>query len=83
MGWLAYGSLFDSFRAHRWLFMLVIASFGISIGAVWEIAESTADIFLRTSVVPGLDNTVIDLIVDSLGALLAGAASVWALTKTP
>lgn len=83
LGWLAYGSLFGSFRQHRWLFMLVIASFGIALGALWEIAEWTADIFVRTDVVRGLDDTIIDLIVDSLGALLAGAASVWALTKTP
>lgn len=81
LGWLAYGSLFDSFREHRWLFMLVVASFGIAIGAVWEIAEWTADLLLRADVVAGLHDTIVDLIVDSIGALLAGAAAVWALGK--
>jgi hypothetical protein len=83
LGWLAYASLFESFRAHHWLFMLVIASFGIAIGAVWEIVEWTADLLLRADVVKNLHDTIVDLIVDSLGALLAGVASVWALTKTP
>lgn len=83
LGWLAYGSLFDSFRQHRRLFMLVIASFGIAVGAVWEIVEWTADLLLAVDVVPGLHDTIVDLIVDSLGALLAGAVSVWVLGKSP
>lgn len=82
LGWLAYGSLFGSFRAHRWLFMLVIASFGIAVGAVWEIAEWSADKLLPADVVSGLDDTIVDLIVDSPGALVAGAVAVWALGKT-
>ena len=82
LGLLAYGSLFGSFRAHRWLFMLVIASFGIAVGALWEVAEWSADKLLPADVVSGLDDTIVDLIVDSLGALVAGAVAVWALGKT-
>ncbi|NJN18955.1 MAG: hypothetical protein HC822_23210 [Oscillochloris sp.] len=80
LGWLAYGSLFGSFREHRWLFMLVIASFGIALGAIWEIGEWTVDVLFPVQVTNNMYDTMIDLIVDSIGALFAGVVSVWALS---
>lgn len=58
------------------LICIFIFSFAVAIGAVWEIFEYTVDSFFGTSMQKsGLDDTMSDLIVDSIGALLSAAAS--------
>jgi hypothetical protein len=71
LGFLVYREVREPFREHRLHFMLVIASFGITLGAFWEIFEWT---LLRS-----LPNPIVDIMVDSLGAVGAGVFAAWAL----
>jgi len=76
---LVYGSLLTSFRHHRLLYVLTIASFGIAMGAVWEVTEWLAGKILPSEVIGRLDDTIMDLVMDTLGAGLAALLSLWAL----
>jgi hypothetical protein len=70
-GYLTYYAVREYFRHHRAHFVLVISSFGLSLGALWEIFEWV--------ILPSLNNPVEDLIMDGLGAVLAGLVAAWAL----
>lgn len=78
---LVYRSMFTVFLQHRWLYLLTIASFGIAIGALWEVAEWSAGKILSTEVIESLDDTITDLVMDSLGAGLASVTSLWTLRE--
>lgn len=78
-GYLLYRDLMESFSKHKLLFVLVIASLGIALGAVWETAEWTADFFLSKQIVAGLFDTETDLILDSVGAISAALLNLWGL----
>ncbi|MBD2356479.1 hypothetical protein H6G41_17920 [Tolypothrix sp. FACHB-123] len=85
LSFLVYSSILNIFRNHTLLYLVTIASFGIAIGAIWEVTEWSAGKILSTEVIGSLDDTIIDLIMDSLGAGLAALISLWALqewTKT-
>lgn len=71
LGFLVYREVREPFREHRLHFVLVIASFGITLGAFWEIFEWA---LLRS-----LPNPIVDIIADSLGAVGAGVFAAWAL----
>ncbi|MCA1991318.1 MAG: DUF2238 domain-containing protein [Coleofasciculus sp. S288] len=75
LSFLVYGAMLTTFRQHRWLYVLAIASFGLSIGALWEIFEWVV------GVINDLDDTIVDLIMDSIGALTASVLSLWALQE--
>jgi hypothetical protein len=79
LSFLVYGSLLTSFKSHRLLYVLTIASFGIAIGAVWEVAEWLAGKILPSEVIGSLDDTIMDLVMDTLGAGLAALLSLWVL----
>lgn len=81
LGFLVYRSMFSVFRQHPWLYVLTVASFGIAIGAVWEIVEWTAGFIFNTEVIGDVNDTVTDLIMDSLGAGFAALLSLWALRE--
>jgi hypothetical protein len=49
---------------------LFAISFSIAIGALWEIGEFVADIYTGASWSPSLEDTIVDLIADSTGALI-------------
>ena len=53
--------------------MFLLACVGIALGALWEVAEWGADLVLPGDVIKGKNDTVLDLIMDTAGAL-AGAA---------
>ncbi|MEG5043179.1 hypothetical protein [Microcoleus sp. B4-C1] len=78
---LAYSSMLTIFRNHKLLYLLTITSFGIAIGALWEVTEWTAGIVLSTEVIGSLDDTIIDLIMDSLGAAIAAITGLWTLQE--
>jgi hypothetical protein len=69
------------FRQHKLLYLIAIASFGIAISALWEVAEWLAGLILSTDVIESLDDTITDLIMDSLGARFAAITSLWALQE--
>lgn len=75
LGFLLYGSVVASFRHHRPLFVVVIASLGISAGALWEIFE------FATNMRSGLGDTIWDLIYDSLGAIAGGLVALALLPR--
>ena len=60
---------------HDALLALVIASVGLAIGALWEVAEWGFDRIAPGDVIKGKHDTIIDIVMDTIGALLAGAAS--------
>lgn len=70
-GYLLYNELMSSFYHKRLLFLITITSLGITIGALWEVAEWTADFFTEFQIVSGLFDTMTDIIIDSIGSLLA------------
>ncbi len=71
LGFLVFDAVKEHFRDHPRHFVLVIASFGITLGAFWEIFEWAA--------LKQLPNPVVDMIMDSLGAVTAGVAAAWVL----
>lgn len=81
LSFLVYSSMLNIFRNHTILYLLTIASFGIAIGAVWEVIEWSAGKILSTEVIVSLDDTIIDLIMDSLGAGIAALISFFALQE--
>ncbi|MEA5550041.1 hypothetical protein VB713_03435 [Anabaena cylindrica UHCC 0172] len=81
LSFLVYSSMFSLFRNHVLLYLITITSFGIAIGALWEVVEWSAGKILDTQVIESLDDTIIDLIMDSLGAAFAALISLWALRK--
>ncbi|MBH8556091.1 hypothetical protein I8751_27885 [Nostocaceae cyanobacterium CENA357] len=81
LSFLVYSSMLNIFRNHTLLYLVTITSFGIAIGALWEVTEWSAGKILNTQVIESLNDTIIDLIMDSLGAGLAALISLWALRK--
>lgn len=79
LSFLVYSSMLRIFRDRKLLYCVTIASFGIAIGALWEIVEWSAGLVLQTEVIESLDDTITDLIMDALGAVLASLISLWAL----
>lgn len=75
LSFLVYSSMLPTFRHHRLLYVLTIASFGIAIGALWEIFE------WLIGVINDLDDTISDLIMDSIGSVTAAVLSLWALQE--
>jgi hypothetical protein len=80
-GFALYRELMGSYKGHRLLFVVTIASLGIAIGALWEVAEWTADFFVEQQIVSGLFDTITDLILDSAGALVAALLNLWGLNE--
>ncbi|WP_026736319.1 hypothetical protein [Fischerella sp. PCC 9605] len=81
LSFLVYSSMLNIFRNHKLLYLVTIASFGIAIGALWEITEWSAGKILPTEVIGSLNDTMIDLVMDTVGAGLAAAISLWALQE--
>jgi hypothetical protein len=71
VGYMMYSELMESFFDHRVLFVLTIASLGIALGALWEVAEWLADFATPKQIVSGLTDTITDIMLDSAGAILA------------
>jgi hypothetical protein len=80
-GYLLYAELIESFDTHRTLFVITVASLGIALGALWEIAEWLADFVIAKQIVSGLPDTITDMMLDSGGALLAALLNLWGLNE--
>jgi hypothetical protein len=80
-GFLLYRELMESFYNHRVMFVLTIASLGIALGTLWEIIEWLADFAVEKQIVEGLFDTITDLILDSVGALLAALLNLYGLNE--
>lgn len=69
-------------RTRPVLFILTVASLGLAIGAVWEIGEWAYDQVVPGNVILGKNDTILDLIVDLIGSVVAGIVSVGMLRNT-
>ena len=75
VSFIVYQPMLTLFRNHRWLYILTISSFGLAIGALWEIFEWV------TATINSLDDTIVDLIMDAIGAIAASLLSLRALQE--
>ena len=75
LSFLVYQPMLTLFRRHVWLYILTITSFGIAIGALWEVFE------WLTATINSLDDTIVDLIMDTIGAVIASLVSLQALRE--
>lgn len=73
LGYLTFYVMRRHFREHSAHFVIVVTSFGVTLGAWWEVFEL---IILKK-----LTDPVGDIVVDSLGALLAGLLALWTLVR--
>jgi hypothetical protein len=80
-GYILYDEMMESFFKRRWLFALTIASLGIALGAIWEVAEWLADFAVPKQIVSGLTDTITDIILDSAGAIVASLLNLWGLNE--
>jgi VanZ family protein len=80
-GYMLFNELMRGFKGHRLLFLVIVTSLGIAIGALWEVAEWLADFVVARQIISGLDDTITDIILDSAGALLAAFANLWGLNE--
>ena len=78
-GYMLFDELMTTFYKHKLLFIITIASLGIALGALWEVVEWSADFFTPKQIVSGLFDTITDIILDSLGALLAAVLNLYGL----
>ena len=69
----AHGAVLTGAREHGFVLVLFVTVFGLGLGALWEIAEFLYDHFVvkPNAILPKRD-TIIDMALDALGALLAG-----------
>ena len=70
-------------RGRDVLVVLMIASVGLAIGALWEVAEWGFDRIAPGDVIKGKHDTIIDIVMDTAGAVLAGLASLPFLRPSP
>lgn len=63
--------------------MFLLACVGIALGALWEVAEWSADLALPGDVIKGKNDTVMDLIMDTMGALAGAALAISCLRSRP
>ncbi|HSH76940.1 MAG TPA: hypothetical protein VLA19_00225 [Herpetosiphonaceae bacterium] len=82
LGLLSSGSRLTLRQGRRFEYVLVVASFGIAVGALWEVAEWAFDLVQPSNVIQGKTDTIIDIIMDTIGALLAAGLSGWIVLTT-
>lgn len=79
LGFMLYSPLMKSFYDHRVLFVIMIASLGIALGALWEVTEWLADFLTPKQIVSGLSDTITDMMLDTGGAVVAALLNLWGL----
>lgn len=75
-----YRSLAGFFCEHLFLLSATLICIGLAIGAIWEVVEFY---FIVPRYKMALPDTISDLIVDGVGALLAVPISIWAVRQAP
>ena len=71
--WL-YGAVLTGARSHPVLLIVVVACVGLAVGALWEVAEWGYDRwFAPGNLIKGKTDTIVDLVMDTIGAVIAGA----------
>ncbi len=74
---------FSCLRMQKWQIFFFIIMFTLALGAIWEIWEYMLDTlfssFLGEPLQHGLDDTMLDLIFDLVGALIVAVLGTWYL----
>ena len=68
-------------REHKLILALTVACVGVASATLWEIAEWTYDEFVAANAILGKTDTIVDLILGTTGAVVAGIVIV-KLTRT-
>jgi len=78
-----YGRTLTGARNHRLLFVLNIILVGVALGAVWEFYEWVREQTTpqETMIINKYD-TMIDLLMDAIGATITGTVAIFILRKT-
>ncbi len=82
LGLLSSGSRLALRQGRQLEYVLAVTSFGIAIGALWEVAEWAFDLVQPGNAIQGKTDTIIDIIMDTSGALLAAGLSRWIVIET-
>jgi hypothetical protein len=77
----ARSSIFRNLDGHRLWKLALIVGAGVSVGVVWEIGEWLVDHAFGGETVKGRYDTSIDLLLDSIGALLGAGVGLGATTR--
>jgi len=83
LGIAVFRRVAPTFRDHPALFVVAVASFGIAVGALWEVAEWLLDLIPGLTILNGYTDTITDLIMDAIGASLAALLSLAVLDVRP
>ena len=78
---ILFGKVLKGIERHNFLLFLIMISIGLAIGSIWEILEWAYDSFQASNVIKGKDDTIKDLILDTIGASLASLIVLWSYTK--
>lgn len=73
--WLAvfvFNTALNRNRGGGLLYVILVASVGVALGALWEVAEWGFDQVAPGDVIKGKHDTLLDIVMDTAGALLAG-----------
>lgn len=82
--WLAVIVFTPALRAgSSALSFFLIASVGIAIGALWEVAEWIFNMFAPSDVIKGKNDTVLDIIMDTVGSMIAALMSIYCMRRAP
>jgi VanZ family protein len=63
-------------RGRSLLAVVIFSSVGLAAGAIWEVMEWGADLALSGNIIKGKYDTVLDIAMDTIGALLAGLLAI-------
>ncbi len=79
--WLGVGLFANGLRITTpVLSFVLLASVGIALGSIWEVAEWQFNKIVPQDVIKGKDDTVKDIIMDTVGSLLAAGVAMALLT---
>ncbi len=83
LGLVLYGAVLTGVHRHRLPLILAIAGLGLAVGALWEVAEWAYDQVVPADAILGKRDTIIDLIMDTIGAVAAGVVASWMVGQCP
>ena len=81
MGLYGYGVVLTGARDHGLLLVLAITGLGISLAAVWEVWEWIYDQLVMPNAILGKTDTIIDMVMGTVGSLVAGYACLRTLRR--
>lgn len=72
----------DVLREHSGIFVFLVLAGTVFIGLLWESLELVLDLYMKEALhQPSVSDTILDLIMDGVGALVAGIVSIITIKK--